>query len=108
MNTMEWPPKTRGGRLRYVNGIDAASVLILQVVSDLRQQPFNPDAISLGDITFRVQTVNRPLIESALKRVSAVISVESISEELAEDGSARYTILFTDRESRTPGKVSVG
>jgi hypothetical protein len=108
VRTMEWPPRVRNGRLRYVEGVAAAATLILQVVGDLRQNPFNPDGLSLGDITYKAQSSNRPLIESALSRLRPIVSTESIDEQLDEEGEARYVITYVERESKARGEVTVG
>jgi hypothetical protein len=108
VRTVEWPPRVRNGRLRYVDGVEAASTTILMIVSDLRQQPFNPDGLALGDITFKTQTSARPLIETALRRLAPLISVESVGESTNDDGSVSFTITYTDRESRSRGEVRVG
>lgn len=108
MRTIEWPPVIRNGRMSYVEGQQAAAVLILQTVSDLRQNPFNPEGISLGDITYKVQSSARTRLDNALRRLEPIVSIEAIIETLAENGDAEYVIRYVDRESRTPGEVRVG
>jgi hypothetical protein len=104
---MEWPPVIKNGRLGYVDGKEAAGVIILMTVSDLSQNPFNSEDLSLGDITFRVQSSNRSRIENALRRLSPIISIEAIHETRGEDGSDEYQVIYVDRESRAQGSIRV-
>lgn len=106
MRTMKWPPRPVGGRIPMVEGSEATAVQIMQVLGDLRAQPFNGN-ISMGDITFGVQSVTRAQIENALTRLSRLISVDSVIRSDNDDGSVTYTIRFTDRESRTQGEVTI-
>lgn len=109
MKTMEWPPVVRGGRTQFVDGPVAAATLIIQTVGDLRQNPFNPSGLSLGDLTFKGQTTAKARISLALQRLSATISVEAILEQASpETGDLEYTIIFLDRETKTKGEVRVG
>ena len=104
--TINWPPTPVNGRLSMVEGPDASSIMVMQVLGDLSQNPFNPDDISMGDITFRSKTLGTARIEVALARLQPIISVDSVTEEDLNNGSIEYVINFTDRESRAQRSVT--
>lgn len=112
MRTMRWPPQVRNGRFDFVDGPQAASVLIVQTVSDLRQNPYNPDGLSIGDITFKAGSTGRATVEAALKRLQPAVGIEAIVERRAQgaeaEGEVEYQVFFTDHETRTRGEVVVG
>lgn len=108
MRTMNWPPKPVNGRIPWVQGVEAASVAITMVVADLRNNPFNPPDLSFSDIVFKVRSSNKARLQEALARLSPIVSIESVEEELGEGDTVRYIIKFIDRESRMGGEVRVG
>lgn len=107
MRTMRWPPNPVNGRVPMVQGAEAAAVQILQVLGDLRQNPFNPSSISMGDVTFKPTGAAKARIETALRRLRTIISINSIEEINDKNGSVTYVVSFTDLESRTQGSVRI-
>lgn len=107
MKTMNWPPELRNGRLQMVSGAAATRVLIMQTLGDLQQNPYNPDAISLGNVTYRVNNAISARISSVLTRLGNLVSIQGITETRVADGSKKITIDFTDRETRTPGRATI-
>ena len=92
--------------MAMVTGAAATRVLVLQTLGDLSQNPFNPNGISLGDQTFKVQTAVRPAITGILKRLSALIMVDTVSDTM--DGDRRMiSIDFTDRETKSKERIDV-
>lgn len=107
MRTIEWPPQYTDGRMGMVSGAAASSVIVLQTLGDLTQNPFNPKGICLGNIVFRTEKSVRPRVQIALRRVSSIIAVQSVSEMDTRDGSKTIVIQFIDRETREAGSVTV-
>lgn len=109
--TVKWPPIPVGGRLPFVEGVEATTVLVINVLSDLTQNPFNPPNLSLGEVTFRSTTGAEARIRATMQRLSTVVFVDSVSdttdEDEALDGVREYTIVFTDRETRQQTEITV-
>ncbi len=105
--TMKWPPTPNGGTIGMVSGPEATTEVVLMVLGDLSANPFNPDDLSMGDITFKPETFARGRIELALRRLRSLISADSVQEESDDDGNMVYTVTFTDRESREQGSVQI-
>jgi len=104
--TIKWPPTPVNGRIPMVEDPEASTVLVMQVLGDLSQNPFNPDDISMGDQTFRSETLTRARIDLALRRLRPIITINSITTENNHDGTTVYTINFTVMESRTQRSVT--
>jgi hypothetical protein len=83
-----------------VEGPEATREVVLLTLSDLQNQPFNPDGLSLGDLTYRVSGVVNARILQALRRLGSLIVVNSVTETVVED-DREYEIIWIDRESRT-------
>lgn len=107
MKTMDWPPNLRNGRLQMATGAAATRILVLQTLGDLQQNPFNPDDISLGDITYRVSGVIRARVSNVLKRLGKMITIQAITEGTDQSGKKTITIDFIDRETRTQGRTTI-
>jgi hypothetical protein len=107
MKTMDWPPRLKNGRLQMVTGAEATRVLVMQTLGDLQQNPFNPDDISLGDVTFRVNGIIRARISNVLKRMAKLITIQAITESSDQEGKKVIMIDFIDRETRTQGRTTV-
>lgn len=109
--TMRWPPVPHNGRIAMVEGTNATAVLIINVLSDLTQNPFNPDNLSLGEVTFRSKIGAEARMKAALGRLSSVVIIDEVREvstpEDTDEGYRSYTIVFTDRESRQRSEVNV-
>lgn len=109
--TMKWPPVPVNGRIPYVSGVDSSTVLVVQTLSDLQTNPFNPDQLSLGEVAFKSRDVAEARISASLSRLSPIIQVDrvlrttSTADEL--EGKVTYEIEFIDRETRQPSKVNV-
>lgn len=107
MKTMDWPPSLKNGRLQMVTGAAATRVLVMQTLGDLQQNPFNPDGISLGNITYRVEGAVRARISNVLSRLGKLITIQGISETKNAEGKKIITIDFIDRETRTQGRTTI-
>jgi hypothetical protein len=105
---MKWPPVPENGRLPMVEGARATATVVMLTLSDLQTNPFNDSRLSLGDVTFRPGSATRTRIDAALQRLKRTLSVEAIIEKVDTDGSAEYTVLFNDRETKTKAEVTVG
>lgn len=103
---MKWPPVTVNGRIPFVEGAEATIAVVLLTLSDLQAQPFNDSLLSLGDVTFKVQSAARARIEGALRRLARLISVIDVQETKDDEGEAAYLIIYTDRETRTRQEVT--
>lgn len=107
MKTMNWPPTLKNGRLQMVTGASATRVLVMQTLGDLQQNPYNPDGISLGDITYRVEGAARARVSNVLSRLGKLIIIQGISESKNTDGKKTITVDFIDRETRTQGRTTI-
>ena len=109
--TMKWPPIPEGGRIPFVEGVDASVVLVVSTLSDLRQNPFNPQDLSLGEVTFNSQQSSEARIRSAMNRLRTVVFLDEVTDsstpEDKADGQYEYTIVFTDRETRQQAEVPI-
>lgn len=108
MRTMSWPPRLNSGTVEWVSGPLATAIVIMTTLSDLSQNPFNDQSSFTGNLVFKTDTSTEAKIRNALSRLDRLISVEAISSTVDDEGVVRYTIRFTDRETRTPGEVIVG
>lgn len=107
MRSMAWPPVIENGRCKMEQGAEATRTLVMQTLGDLQQNPFNPDGLSLGDVTFRVHGAARARIHSALTRLQKVITIQQISEIKNSDGSMVIIIEFLDKETRSKGSALI-
>lgn len=106
--TMKWPPVPVDGRILFVEGVQASTVLVINTLGDLNQNPFNPRDLSLGDVAFRSAHGAQSRIQSTMDRLRSIVFVNSIEENgIDDDGSAVYEIVFTDRETRQKTEVSI-
>ena len=109
--TMKWPPTPEGGRIPFVEGLDASTVLVVQTLSDLQTNPFNDPRLSLGDITFRTSQMAIGRISGAITRLKTIVEVIRVIEvgtkEENEDGERTYVVEFIDRETRQPSQVVI-
>ena len=109
--TMKWPPVPVNGRIPFVEGIDATAVLVVSTLSDLTQNPFNPPALSLGEVTYRSSVGSEARLRATLERLRSVILVESLeevtSDEDASEGRREFFIAFSDRETRQRTEVTI-
>lgn len=108
MRTLSWPPTVINGRARMEEGAAATRILVVQVLGDLRNNPFNEKDLSLGDLTFRTESTVRPAVASAIRRLDSLITIQSVGERTSPDGSKTITVDFLDRETRTTGSVQLG
>ncbi len=105
---MKWPPEVVNGRIPFVEGAEATRILVIQTLSNLQTQPFNEQSLSLGDVTFRPATATVARIQSALRRLSSIISIDSIQERRSQGGtSVEYLIEYVDRETRIRQEVTI-
>lgn len=96
--TIKWPPTPEGGRIPLVKGSEATRVSVLLTLSDLTQNPFNEDDLSLGDITFQPVSIARAKIMAALARLRRVAIVQSVME--SPDNENEFIVRYMDLESR--------
>lgn len=108
---MKWPPRPVNGRIPYVEGVEATTTLVIQTLSDLQTNPFNPSGLSLGDVTFKNRDTAEGRVRSALDRLRSIVYVERIRKisdaEDEEEGRAEYIVEFIDRETRQPSEVRI-
>lgn len=107
MKSISWPPVLRNGRLTMEQGAEATRTLVMQTLGDLQQNPFNTDGLSLGDLTFRVDTVVRARVHDALRRLQKIITVQAVSESKDAEGRVVITVDYVDKETRTHGSVMI-
>ncbi len=107
MKSMDWPPRLVNGRLGMASGASATRILVMMTLGDLQQNPFNPPGLSLGDITFRVDSVVKARVYDSLRRLEKLISVQGVTETKTSDGMKTITVDFIDRETRTQGSAVI-
>ena len=105
--TIKWPPTPTNGRVPMVKGVKATSASVLMTLSDLRQNPFNPNDASIGDVTFKSAGPAKGRIQRVLARLKRVIIVNSVQETTDDDGNVVFEVSFTDRESRSTSSVQI-
>lgn len=104
--TMKWPPIPEGGRIPMIDGGEATRAVVMQTLSDLQTNPFNPIDLSLGEVTFRVKSAVRSRIYGALNRMRSMVRIENIDQ--VDDGErTTITINYVDLETREQGSVTI-
>jgi len=104
--TMRWPPLLKGGRAQMVEGADATVEVVKTTLSDLQNNPFNPDGLSLGQVTFRPGGVVRGRITSAVRRLNRILTLDSI-DDTGVGEERTVTVNVIDRETMTPRSVTL-
>lgn len=108
---MLWPPVPVNGRIPYVEGAEATTVLIINVLSDLSNNPFNPDSLSLGDLTYKPLPGAEARIRATMNRLRNVAFVDTVVETTSPadkvEGKREFSITYTDRETRQRREVTV-
>jgi hypothetical protein len=105
--SIKWPPSVVGGRIEMVSGPEVSTQMVMMTLSDLSQNPFNPDDASMGDVTFRSKNYAQARINLALRRLKRLVAVNRVEESSDDNGKVQYIVNFTDRESRSKQSVTI-